>query len=127
MAFLNANYSILPTDIIITHDAARINVNSRIINDNICVAKKHGYASTVLPLADSLCQLNKTISYVSRDNKFLVQTPQTFQYKYWSSHIDNPRVTDLFTYLKLTLLTKHLVMGSNMNFKITNQNDLIFE
>jgi 2-C-methyl-D-erythritol 4-phosphate cytidylyltransferase len=69
-------------DVIVTHDAARINVSNELINLSIQVAKKYGCASTVLPLYDSLCEINNKSVYLDRANKYLVQTPQTFQFKY---------------------------------------------
>jgi 2-C-methyl-D-erythritol 4-phosphate cytidylyltransferase len=57
-------------------------VSASIIDDNIRVASDTGYASTVLPIHDSLCEINKTTKYITRDHKFSVQTPQSFQYRY---------------------------------------------
>jgi 2-C-methyl-D-erythritol 4-phosphate cytidylyltransferase len=82
MNFLKDNKRLNGNDIFVTHDAARINVSTELINSSIYVAKKHGYASTVLPLYDSLCEITNKSKYIDRSHKFLVQTPQTFQYKY---------------------------------------------
>jgi 2-C-methyl-D-erythritol 4-phosphate cytidylyltransferase len=80
--FLNEHFHLKPNDILITHDAARININNEIINQNIAVATKYGYASTVLPLRDSIGQLTNTIQYINRSHKYIIQTPQTIQYKF---------------------------------------------
>jgi 2-C-methyl-D-erythritol 4-phosphate cytidylyltransferase len=80
--FLKNNKQLNNDDIIITHDAARINVTNELINASITTTKKYGYASTVLPLYDSLCEITNKSKYIERSHKYLVQTPQTFQYKY---------------------------------------------
>jgi 2-C-methyl-D-erythritol 4-phosphate cytidylyltransferase len=80
--YLASNFKINPTDIIITHDAARINVTPAIITNNILVASQCGYASTVLALHDSIMEFNSQAVYLERSHKYIVQTPQTFQYKY---------------------------------------------
>jgi 2-C-methyl-D-erythritol 4-phosphate cytidylyltransferase len=82
VSFLEKKYSLNKNDIIITHDAARINVDNEIINQNITISKKYGYATTILPINDSICEINKISKYIDRNNKYLVQTPQTIQYKY---------------------------------------------
>jgi 2-C-methyl-D-erythritol 4-phosphate cytidylyltransferase len=82
MQYLQNHFHLKPNDIIVTHDAARINVSNKIIFDNITTASKQGYASTVLALHDSIIKLDKQASYLERSHKYIVQTPQTFQYKY---------------------------------------------
>jgi 2-C-methyl-D-erythritol 4-phosphate cytidylyltransferase len=82
MMYVQKNFSLQPNDIILTHDAARINVTPKIIKQSILVAQKYGYASTVLPIHDSIGEIIKTVKYLDRHNKYLIQTPQTIQYKY---------------------------------------------
>jgi 2-C-methyl-D-erythritol 4-phosphate cytidylyltransferase len=123
MKFLKEHYSLSVRDIIITHDCARINITSDIINRNIAVAKKYGLASTVLPISDSLCEITNTSRYIARNDKYLVQTPQTFQYKYWKNK-STKGTTDLFTYLNLKFKKENLVIGCRQNFKITTKDDL---
>jgi 2-C-methyl-D-erythritol 4-phosphate cytidylyltransferase len=121
--FLKTNFKLSPSDIIITHDCARINIKNNIINSNINTTKKYGYASTVLPITDSLCEVTNVSKYINRRNKYLVQTPQTFQYKYWKE-LPTRNTTDLFTYLNLRFKKSHLVIGHRENFKITTKDDL---
>jgi 2-C-methyl-D-erythritol 4-phosphate cytidylyltransferase len=82
MAHLKNKFDLKPNDIIVTHDCARINIDNKIINDNINVCQKAGFASTVLPISDSICEITNGCKYIDRQNKYLVQTPQTFQCKY---------------------------------------------
>jgi 2-C-methyl-D-erythritol 4-phosphate cytidylyltransferase len=64
--------------------------------------------------------------YLERTHKYIVQTPQTFQYKFWKKHQIKVEtdVTDLFTYLKLKINQSNLVTGNLLNFKITTIEDL---
>jgi 2-C-methyl-D-erythritol 4-phosphate cytidylyltransferase len=54
----------------------------------------------------------------------LVQTPQTFQCKYWKLK-DTTNTTDLFNYLNLKVTKRNLVIGKINNFKITTPADLL--
>jgi 2-C-methyl-D-erythritol 4-phosphate cytidylyltransferase len=124
--FLNKHLQLKSTDIIVTHDAARINVTSEIIETNILTTAKYGYASTVLQLHDSIMELKKDVHYLERSHKYLVQTPQSFQYKFWKNYKPKTasKITDLFTYLNLEIKSVNLVPGSLLNFKITTIEDL---
>jgi 2-C-methyl-D-erythritol 4-phosphate cytidylyltransferase len=82
MKYLKQVQPLSNRDIILTHDAARINVTTDIINMNISVAQKTGCASTVLPLHDSIGEIKNTMKYLDRTHKYLIQTPQTIQYKH---------------------------------------------
>jgi 2-C-methyl-D-erythritol 4-phosphate cytidylyltransferase len=121
--FLKQHYNLSAHDIIITHDCARINISQDIINQNITITKKCGFASTVFPISDSLCEVADTSRYITRDNKYLVQTPQTFQYRFWKNK-STKNTTDLFTYLNLKFKKENLVIGCRKNFKITTKADL---
>jgi 2-C-methyl-D-erythritol 4-phosphate cytidylyltransferase len=60
--------------------------------------------------------------YKDRNELFLVQTPQSFQYKFWKKTKDS-NSTDLFTFLKLPITNKNVVRGSASNYKITYKED----
>jgi 2-C-methyl-D-erythritol 4-phosphate cytidylyltransferase len=66
------------------------------------------------------------MKYLDRTHKYLIQTPQTIQYKHWSEiKVINPqKITDLFTYLNIKIKQTNLVLGSLWNFKITTVEDL---
>ncbi len=123
MEFIKQNFKLNLTDIIVTHDCARINVNSTIINNTINLTKKTGYSTVAIKLNDSLFDLNKN-RYINRDCKLLIQTPQSFQYKYWKNKSVG-KSTDLFSYLNLKITKKNITTGSCNNFKITNKEDLL--
>ncbi|GHU32689.1 hypothetical protein FACS1894166_06530 [Bacilli bacterium] len=81
MDFLNKRVKLQENDIILTHDVARPNITADIIKQNIKTCTKFNLASTLLPLADSLCEINPTSKYIDRGSKYLVQTPQSLRYK----------------------------------------------
>jgi 2-C-methyl-D-erythritol 4-phosphate cytidylyltransferase len=80
--FANNHFKLQPQDILVTHDAARINVSRKIIDKNIEIARKYGFASTVLSLHDSIVEVKEQIKYLERSHKYIVQTPQTIQYRF---------------------------------------------
>lgn len=117
-------------DLILTHDAARIFVNDRIINDNIKVANKFGSASTVVNAIDTIIKSNqnkKIDSILKRDQIYHCQTPQTFKYKIINEcYINNIfESTDACGIVSKFNYPIHLVNGDDNNFKITNNIDLI--
>ncbi|MDR0545311.1 MAG: 2-C-methyl-D-erythritol 4-phosphate cytidylyltransferase [Mycoplasmataceae bacterium] len=112
-----------PTDIIVTHDCARPFVKPQLIRESVKCCTKHGYSTTMIPLADSIClRKNNKFIYKDRNELFLVQTPQSFQYKFWKKTKDN-NSTDLFTFLKLPITNENVVKGSVSNYKITYKED----
>lgn len=113
-----------PNDIIVTLDGDRIFVTNELINKSIEVAKKQGYASAYIKLADSIIKVNNNVKYVPRDLIFCVQTPQSFQFKFWNNK--QKLGNDLFSSLNLKLSKKNFFNGSLLNFKITFKEDLAF-
>ena len=68
--------------ILLTHDAARPFVNSRIIRDNIDAVRETGACDTVIPATDTIVtsEDGKTISGIpERRRMYASQTPQTFR------------------------------------------------
>lgn len=113
-----------PNDIIVTLDGDRIFVTNELINKSISVAKKQGYACAYIKLSDSIIKIDNNIKYIPRDKIYCVQTPQSFQFKYWNDKQQSGN--DLFSSLNLKLNKKNLYEGSPLNFKITFKKDLVF-
>ena len=129
--FINDNNMACDDDVVLTHDAVRMFVSDRIINENIDVCKECGAVDTVVKTIDTIVSSNdgKNIDNIpERDKLYNGQTPQTFKFKilkdiYLSNEIEN--TTDA---CKL-LLEKHnaiikIVLGEYENFKITTDFDL---
>ena len=114
--------SLKPNDVIVTLDGDRIFVTNDLINKSILVAKKYKYANTILKLNDSIINFDKKILYLNRENVYIIQTPQTFLYKFWKSK--QRKGTDLFSSLNLELQKNNLIKGNPLNFKITVKEDL---
>jgi len=131
--FLSENYNITNEDIILTHDAVRPFINSRIIKDNVSAVNEFGAANTVMPVYDSIIRstdseyLNEC---VKRDDIYRVQTPQSFRLKELEMVINSLTDDGLASYTDVASIFHNkgynvrLVKGSDNNIKITTPFDL---
>lgn len=111
------------------HDAVRPLVSSRLISKCFQTAAKEGNAIPVIPLQDSMRELNGEENRpANRDVYRLVQTPQVFdislikkayEQAYRSSFTDDATVAEALG-AKI-----HLVEGEKRNIKITTQEDFL--
>lgn len=120
-------------DIILVHDAVRPLINQKIIGENIALAKQHGAVDTVVPSADTIVQSvdkEKIETIPNREQYFLGQTPQSFQFSVLKAAHENfikNRHIETTDDCKLVLHMGHPVMltkGDKLNFKITTFEDL---
>ena len=132
LEFTRNNLTIKKDDIILTHDANRIFVTSKIIKDNILSCKKNKCVITGINSSDTIYKYkNKSItSTLNRDELFCSQTPQTFTYEKISKiiNIKDKKIfdnSDLGTLAFLLNEKISIVQGSSLNFKITNYDDYI--
>ena len=81
--FIKEKYQINDNDIIITHDAVRPFVTSRIIEENIEKIKQFDAIDTIIPAIDTIVEINNdTIESIpNRNRMYQGQTPQTFKLK----------------------------------------------
>ncbi len=131
--FLSENYKISYEDVILTHDAVRPFINSRIIKENISAVNEFGAANTVMPVYDSIIRSNNgefLSECVKRDDIYRVQTPQSFKFKELESVINSLNDEELATYTDVASIFRDkgynvkLVKGSDNNIKITTPFDL---
>lgn len=131
--FLSRKYNITKDDVIITHDAVRPFINSRIIKDNITAVNEFGAANTVMPIYDSVIRSEDGMflkENVKRDDIFRVQTPQSFKFKELEAIINSlsdeelERYTDVASIFYDKGYNVKLVKGSDNNIKITTPFDL---
>lgn len=131
--FLSRKYNITKDDVIITHDAVRPFINSRIIKDNITAVNEFGAANTVMPIYDSVIRSEDGMflkESVKRDDIFRVQTPQSFKFKELEAIINSlsdeelERYTDVASIFYDKGYNVKLVKGSDNNIKITTPFDL---
>ncbi|MBR6552117.1 MAG: 2-C-methyl-D-erythritol 4-phosphate cytidylyltransferase [Clostridia bacterium] len=131
--FLSENYNITDDDIVLTHDAVRPFINSRIIKENVSAVKEFGAANTVMPVYDSIIRSTDgeyLSECVKRDDIFKVQTPQSFKLKELEFVINSLTDDELANYTDVASIfynkgyNVRLVKGSDNNIKITTPFDL---
>ncbi len=119
-------------DIVLIHDAARVLVDERIIEENIACAKEFGACTTALESADTIV-ISKDKSFMheltNRKEMFVVQTPQSFKLGIISQAHEEARfrgknnATDDAQLAMLAGFDVALVKGSSLNFKVTTMDD----
>lgn len=131
--FLSENYNITDEDVILTHDAVRPFINSRIIKENISAVNEFGVANTVMPVYDSIIRSEDSTfltNCVKRDDIYRVQTPQSFKFKELERVINSLSDEELEKYTDVASIFHNkgyevkLVKGSDNNIKITTPFDL---
>ena len=115
------------TNKVLIHDAARPNFSKKLIKNILKNAKKYKTVVPVLKLQDALKikqKNNKTLS-LDKNNFFLTQTPQCFNFnEIFKLHSKRKKKynDDDYSLIKDNKKVK-LIRGEKRNFKITNQED----
>ena len=119
--------------VMVTHDAARIFVTPKLIEDSIKYATEYGAASAVIPATDVIFQ-SKTPNYLTKvpERKYLVhaQTPQSFNIKKFINiykDLTEEEISLLDEAMMLFYLRDEVVYlfdGDSSNFKITRPFDI---
>ena len=133
--FINENYGISDSDILVTHDAVRPFVTQRIINENILAARECGIAGTVIVTNDTIVVSTEKgyITAVPRKREmFAEQTPQTYRlieltdiFRQAEEEDDNlERETELARLCIKQGRKIKMVRGDVSNIKIINPYDL---
>lgn len=112
---------------VLIHDVARPNFSKNLLKSIINKGKKYRSVIPILKISDAIKQKhNDNIVARIRDNFFITQTPQCFDFKeIYKLHIVNKYkyIDDDFSLLKDFKNIK-LINGEKNNFKITEENDL---
>lgn len=133
ISFFESHYEVADEDIILTHDAVRPFVTTRILDDNIRMAKQYGACNTVIPATDTIMvsQGGEVIESIpDRSTLYQVQTPQTFRLRKLKSLMERltPEETKVLTDgSKIFLMNGepcYLVQGEVYNMKITYPTDM---
>ena len=119
-------------DIVAIHDGARPCVTTRIIEDTIHSAKRHGTGVAAIKVVDTIkeAERNMVVTHtVDRDKLWAVQTPQTFgldllRKAYKGIEKKKLGVTDEASAVEALGERVYLVPSSCMNVKITTPEDL---
>ena len=118
---------------VMIHDAARPFISKKLI-DNL-YSKLQKVKTAVVPVVKiqdtiKLCEKNKVTKDINRDNLFLTQTPQLFEYNtLYEAYLHNEKILDNFTddaqiFAKINSII-HTVKGEIDNTKITTNKDWI--
>ena len=118
---------------VMIHDAARPFISKKLI-DNL-YSKFQKVKTAVVPVVKiqdtiKLCEKNKVTKDINRDNLFLTQTPQLFEYKtLYKAYLHNKEILDNFTddaqiFAKSNSII-HTVKGDTDNTKVTTNKDWI--
>lgn len=131
--FLTKNFNISDVDVVLTHDAVRPFIDSRIIKDNISAVGEFGAANTVMPVYDSIMR-SSTGDFLSehlpRKELYRVQTPQSFRLNELENVINSLSDEELEAYTDVASIFADrgfrvkLVEGSDSNIKITTPFDM---
>lgn len=112
------------------HDGVRPFFSRSLLNRLTEGASRFGNSIPAIPVTDSMRSVNeKGNQYVSRNEFFLIQTPQVFQTSLLLSayHEEySPAFTDDASVLEQMGEKINLVEGEMINIKITNPLDLVF-
>jgi len=118
----------LNPDYVLIHDGARPFITTKIIDDLIVKLQQEKAAIPAIAIADSVKKIenNKIIKTISRDNLFLAQTPQAFDYKLildLHNKYKNQKFTDDASICEKEGIDVTIIDGNINNFKITTKED----
>ncbi len=132
--FIEENYGLDETTIVVTHDAVRPFVTSEIITESIASARENGASVAAIEAVDTMIitEDGKTVSEVpDRSKIYHVQTPQTFSAmklrSLYNSLTDGEKAT-LTDCSKIFLYKNErvaIIKGDRKNIKITYQSDVL--
>lgn len=120
-------------DLLLTHDAVRPFVSSKVIRDNIDCALKNTACGTYIPSEDTVIRTSDGMTVTEnlvRSELMRAQTPQTFEISALCSCIEQlgeerlSSLTDTCGILTECGYPIHIVQGDPLNFKITTDHDL---
>ncbi|MCD8209627.1 MAG: 2-C-methyl-D-erythritol 4-phosphate cytidylyltransferase [Coprobacillus sp.] len=118
---------------VLIHDGDRPLVSEEIINQNFEKVSKSHFVCTILKINDSIANIDndtKKTHYLTRDDAYLIQTPQTFANlnQLVSAHLYAKKHNKVYTDDCRLLLDRggkvEYVEGSPRNFKVTTKEDL---
>lgn len=131
--FLTKNFNVADDDVVLTHDAVRPFINSRVIKDNITAVGEFGAANTVMPVYDSIIRTSTgdfLSDHLPRNELYRVQTPQSFRLNELENVINSLSDDELEAYTDVASIFADrgfrvkLVEGLDSNIKITTPFDM---
>jgi len=119
-------------DLIIVHDAARVNVSNSLLSKSINEANKFDSIVVAIKARDTLINGSDLVeNYINRINIHYAQTPQIFRYKILLDAFNKAnrhgfRATDESMLVKNAGYNVKIVEGEFINFKVTEKSDILF-
>jgi len=116
--------------IVIIHDGIRPIVTNRIIKKGIKLCRKYHAVIPGIPIYETIKQVNKNLicRTVSRNNLYLIQTPQFFKINLIKNGFRKANMrteyTDEAALIESLGHNVHLFTGDLLNIKITKKSDL---
>jgi 2-C-methyl-D-erythritol 4-phosphate cytidylyltransferase len=116
-------------DLVLIHDAARPNINSKLIDEVLGFASKSGNSVIGTKITDTIKLEKKGMVLKTVDREFLwtVQTPQVFKYKDLSAAYQKNRSnahTDESSLVESCGFKVKIFEGPKENIKLTGTDDL---
>lgn len=113
---------------ILIHDAARPFINKKIIDNLIIELNNNQAVIPAIKISDTIKEVknNFIIKTIPRENIYLAQTPQAFDYNLiYSLHqkYKDHKFTDDAALCEYENMAVKIISGDNNNFKITNKQD----
>lgn len=132
IAYIEKNFTLDESTIVVTHDAVRPFVTEKMINDSIEATKECGASVAAIPCVDTIIEVNDGIVTAVPDRKkmYNVQTPQTFYAKklrdLYNSLSDEEKeiLTDCSRIYVSKGETVKVIDGDVKNIKITFKSDI---
>lgn len=131
--FLTEKFNVSDNDVVLTHDAVRPFIDSRVIKDNIEAVNEYGACNTVMPVYDSVIRSSTGeffTEHLHRKELFRVQTPQSFKLNELNNLINSLSESELEEYTDVASIFADrgyrvkLVDGLDINIKITTPFDM---
>lgn len=128
--------SVAPDDLVIVHDGNRPFIEDFVLNESIRVCKEYGNAVAAIPCTEAILRIGKKKAPVlksgqsiDRDTLVRTQTPHTFRFAdidqaYIDIKSHNTAAVAACTVMIELGKEVFLSPGSELNFKITTQEDL---
>lgn len=124
------------SELVLVHDGNRPVLDDFVINESIRVALEHGGAVAAIPSTEAILRIDEShesvkssLDSIDRDTIMRTQTPHTFEYGELFSAYDEIKKVDSEAVAPCTVMVAlgkrvYFSPGSELNFKITTQQDL---
>jgi 2-C-methyl-D-erythritol 4-phosphate cytidylyltransferase len=128
----NALFEVGDVEVVAVHDAARPLCPPQLFIDCVESARRHGAATTAIPVVDSIKRAvdGVIVESLERQGLYAIQTPQAFRRELLAAGHQHATATGLEVDDDAALVEAvghpvHVVPGNPDNFKVTHPRDLV--